>query len=209
MRLFRVLDLREAYRWAAAGGQSLHLHPFAGANSPAPFRQARAAGDMIAHLIDWDRERLCRTARAFGVKSVYIHHGNSPRQHVDLCGRALKAALLCCPSDDNPESEAWAYYFRVYFGRRPADTQLGSDWAFVPKSWKGRGWVWSEYSDALSALPDRLFAGVKAAPGQKSRRFECRNGSLDAMAFADKPAAYAALTHAMKINMFLWQITIN
>ena len=89
-----------ARQWAAGGGVALHVwQPPRGGWPGAPrvfLREARA-GRPWAHLFDQDVRRLQEFARRLGVRRIVVHHADTPRQHVDLCGGPLdRAMLLAC-----------------------------------------------------------------------------------------------------------------
>ena len=85
MRSFRTRRVRGAIRYAANGGQALHLMP------PA-LVPGREALTPFAHLFDQDRRRLVRTARMCGVWWVKLERRGERTQHVDLWGKPLVAA---------------------------------------------------------------------------------------------------------------------
>lgn len=95
MKRFEQHQLREAYAHAEAGGQALHicntrsLGIHQKADVPRCFRES----EQFAHLFDQDRERLVRTARWLGVKSVYVDRPGTLGQHIDLCGFPLRKAI--------------------------------------------------------------------------------------------------------------------
>jgi hypothetical protein len=98
MRLFEEREIMEAYKFATAGGQALHLFNDAGIypGAPAVFKRSRQA----AHLFDQNTERLITTAKWLGVKKSRISHKGTPQQHIDLCGRPLKRAIKICREDE-------------------------------------------------------------------------------------------------------------
>jgi len=111
MKVFQSRELIDAPKWAAAGGQALHLHRNGvGERSPAAFRNAIARGEQIAHLFDWNVRRLRACVASFGVHRVAVQHADTPRQHVDLCGRALRTAMKGVTPDPttNPPVIGWA-----------------------------------------------------------------------------------------------------
>jgi len=91
MKLFEENQIFEAYKFAAAGGQALHLFSDPGVfpGAPAVFKKSREA----AHLLDQDRERLVDTAKNFGVRKIKVDHIGTKKQHIDLCGRPLRQAI--------------------------------------------------------------------------------------------------------------------
>jgi len=87
-----------AINHARDGGQALHVFKAIEAwkaKAPAPFK----ATDTWAHLFDQDRERLEATAKALGVRQVFIHKAGTIGQHVDLCGKPLQKAIDICRRD--------------------------------------------------------------------------------------------------------------
>jgi hypothetical protein len=106
VRVFRRNEILEAYAYAEAGGQALHLHRTIPDRGIAPrcFVAAVDRGRDIAHLFDRDRSRLVATARRLGVRVVCVDAGGTPRQHVDLCGSPLRKALAEC------EVASWGEY---------------------------------------------------------------------------------------------------
>ena len=71
----------------------MHLHQIVFPESPLCFRQAVDRGEDIAHLFDQDKARLEKTARRLGVRVIYIHKEDTPRQHIDLCSGPLRKAI--------------------------------------------------------------------------------------------------------------------
>lgn len=93
MKLFQERELLAAYEYARAGGQALHFFN-AGAypNAPKCFKKHKEA----AHLIDYDKYRLIRTARSFGVREIRVGRLGKQGQHIDLCGKPLEKAKELC-----------------------------------------------------------------------------------------------------------------
>lgn len=88
MKIFLQREIREAYAFAAEGGQALHVCDSRGLVGPdAP--QCFKATTQFAHLFDQDYQRLIATARRLGVRVVVPQHCGTNRQHVDLCGKPL------------------------------------------------------------------------------------------------------------------------
>jgi len=50
--------------------------------------------ECIAHLFDQDKDRLFKKAKKLGIRRVYIDDEGADGQHLDLCGRPLKALLI-------------------------------------------------------------------------------------------------------------------
>ena len=98
MKAFREREVEKAVAYAKAGGQALHLHRIIPDRRTAPrcFVAAVDRGESIAHMFDLNRERLVETARALGVKVVYVDRDGTDRQHVDLCGAPLRKAVARC-----------------------------------------------------------------------------------------------------------------
>ncbi len=90
MKRFQTQKVIQALEYAAAGGQALHTCTVPPNDGPSCFRP----GSRMAHLIDDDTERLKKTARRVGVRSVKDHRDGRHGQHVDLCGRPLVMALI-------------------------------------------------------------------------------------------------------------------
>lgn len=105
MKAFRCLQIDEALAHAKAGGQALHLHKIITPDAPNCFKAAINRGEYIAHLFDLDSLRLIATARSLGVRVIFIDKPDTPRQHIDLCGKPLKTAMA---QIDNPEEMAEA-----------------------------------------------------------------------------------------------------
>lgn len=99
MRLFATRQIYEAFEFAEAGGQALHVwtpSEMWRGRSPRPFRRAKE----WAHLIDNDAERLERTAKALGVRVIVIGRHGRRGQHIDLCGKPLeRAKAMCVPEE--------------------------------------------------------------------------------------------------------------
>ncbi len=90
MKLFQFHQIKEAKKYALAGGQALHLHSL---NQGHPvFRKY----PVIAHLFDQDKERLILTVRKLGVRIIKIDRESQPFQHIDLCGKPLERAKQLC-----------------------------------------------------------------------------------------------------------------
>jgi len=102
MKVFRCEELREATAYALAGEVAIHLHSIVFPQSPGCFKRDVNQGYPIAHVFGQDVEVLKRLARKCGVKKVFIHHPNSNRQHVDMCGAPLRALML--EAGDNIEN---------------------------------------------------------------------------------------------------------
>lgn len=116
MKIFATMELREAQTYAASGGQALHLHNIIVNERTAPqcFIRAVRRGEWIAHLFDNDVERLTATARRLGVNVIVVEHQGHKDQHIDLCGRPLRKALVLAggceedirrPLEDDEEDE--------------------------------------------------------------------------------------------------------
>lgn len=96
MKVFTSRQLQAAVDHALEGGQSLHLHRYIVNRAKAPrcFLDALRRGEDIAHLFDQNLDRLLATAKRLGVKTIRVEYEGTTRQHIDLCGQPLKAALL-------------------------------------------------------------------------------------------------------------------
>ena len=94
---YNAKALTYALGMAHLGRQCLHVYSprVVPPTAPRCFR----AGRPWAHLLDADDVRLRRTARGLGVRTVFVHHEASPRQHVDLVGRPLARAVGWCLAD--------------------------------------------------------------------------------------------------------------
>lgn len=94
MKLFAERELLAAYEHAKKGGQALHLFgsPGLSPGAPACFKRSNEAG----HLFDYDRHRLIRTAKRFGVRIIKVSRLGRRGQHIDLCGRPLENAKAEC-----------------------------------------------------------------------------------------------------------------
>lgn len=107
MKAFSWRFVEHAVRYARDGGQALHLHRFImSPSAPRCFVQAVDRGEPIAHLFDLDTGRLVSTARQLGVKVIFIDKDETPRQHIDLCGRPLLRAIERC------ENASWRQFAR-------------------------------------------------------------------------------------------------
>ncbi len=93
MRVFQQREVREAKRFAAEGGQALHLmsgrFAYLRADTPRIFQGL----DIVGHLMDQNRERLERTARRLGVRVIKVERVGEPGQHIDLCRGPLARAI--------------------------------------------------------------------------------------------------------------------
>lgn len=95
----RFTNVREALRYAAAGGQALHVYgalPGHFPGAPGVFKRY----SVWAHLLDWDLERLVRTARGLGVRVIRVDRRGLAGQHIDLCGGPLEMAVRLCAGDE-------------------------------------------------------------------------------------------------------------
>lgn len=95
MRLFLTHQIREAIAYANEHplNSALHLHRIVFPNSPECFKRDVRLGLPIAHLFSTDLYFLREIAARHGVKRVFIDKQNTPRQHIDLCGRPLREVL--------------------------------------------------------------------------------------------------------------------
>lgn len=90
-----LAQLRAAQEKAAQGGQGLFVRDaIPGWPAPACFRRAKRWG----YLFDQDTERLLKTARAYGVRVLFIHRKGTPTQHIDLCSKPLERAIAALGS---------------------------------------------------------------------------------------------------------------
>lgn len=96
VKLFQQRELKDAYAYARAGGQALHVisgtFAYLRNDTPAVFKNRK----QIAHLIDNDVERLMATARRFGVRVIKVERAMREGQHIDLCGKPLDRAIAEC-----------------------------------------------------------------------------------------------------------------
>lgn len=102
MKRFEHREIREAIAYAEGGGQALHVWdpgPGGWPGAPAVFQRNRP----WAHLFDYDRERLIRTATSLGVRVIKVDSDGKRGQHIDLCGKPLKKAIGMCVKKDTPE----------------------------------------------------------------------------------------------------------
>lgn len=228
MRYFGVRDVREAVRWAAAGGQALHTHPFIVGKAPAPFRRAASRNELIAHLFDWNTARLTETARAFGVNRVFVHHAGTARQHVDLCGGPLVVAARCCETPgEGDASRMWrrsqARLWAAINNKRPASIQRAGSPGVDGKRWEKRtargvyGWAWLTNTAAADAMcgtltpesagyavvPNELMLAlvsqVRARDGNKNYWSRPTESNYTAVIFRTREEAYLALTDAFDL----------
>lgn len=93
MRTFRDIEIWEAYGWAEAGFQALHLHSILTPRAPRCFVTAVERGEQICHYFDQHLDRLVKTARRFGVRVICVEREGTFRQHIDLCGAPLRKLL--------------------------------------------------------------------------------------------------------------------
>jgi hypothetical protein len=101
MKLFQQRELKDAYLFAESGGQALHLCKSASfVTSAAPNCFKRST--HLAHLIDYDIDRLMATARRLGVRVVKVERPNKSGQHVDLCDKPLDRAIAECSALELP-----------------------------------------------------------------------------------------------------------
>lgn len=105
MKLFSALEVEEAVAFAATGGQALHLHRIIPDRKSAPrcFVRAVDRGEPIAHLFDQNLIRLGATAKKLGVRVIIVERADTPRQHIDLCGRPLILAYAMLDADQGPK----------------------------------------------------------------------------------------------------------
>lgn len=96
MKRFATRELKAAYLYAEGGGQALHVisgtYAYLRPGAPAVFKNRT----QIAHLIDYNTERLIQTARSLGVRVIKVERAQRTGQHIDLCGRPLARALERC-----------------------------------------------------------------------------------------------------------------
>lgn len=94
VKLFQQNEIREAIEYADSGGQALHVHRIIANRKKAPgcFVRAVDKGEDIAHLFDQDVERLKKTVKQLGVRVILVERANTPKQHIDLCGKPLVKA---------------------------------------------------------------------------------------------------------------------
>lgn len=109
MKAFSQRELREAYAYAASGGQALHLmsgrFAYLRKDTPSVFK----GRDQIAHLFDQNEVRLIETARRLGVRVIKVERRGTPQQHIDLCAGPLDRALRIVGAEINqPPSTATA-----------------------------------------------------------------------------------------------------
>jgi hypothetical protein len=86
MKLFEMMDLKEAIEYSMKGGQALHKHTFNSGHS------LFAKYPEIAHLLDQDKTRLVATAHSLGVRVIKVDHEGQRGQHIDLCGKPFERA---------------------------------------------------------------------------------------------------------------------
>lgn len=86
MRLFQKREVGEAREYAAEGGQALHD---SGLWVVPTFGREVAC----AHLFDQNHDRLVSTALMLGINRVVVQRAATSRQHIDLWGAPLRAAL--------------------------------------------------------------------------------------------------------------------
>jgi len=90
MKKFAMKQLREAIEHAANGGQALHLHTINSGHRL--FRRY----PVIGHLFDQDKKRLIYLAGRLGVNVIKVEHEDTPKQHIDLCGKPFDLAVELC-----------------------------------------------------------------------------------------------------------------
>ena len=100
MKLFQQRELKEAYLYAEAGGQALHVidgrYAYLRNDTPAVFKNRQ----QIAHLIDNDYDRLWSTAKRLGVRVIRVERIGRQGQHVDLCAKPLERAVAECQTPE-------------------------------------------------------------------------------------------------------------
>ncbi len=101
MKQFKSNELIGAGRYAAEGGQALHVWDSKNwrAGAPSCFKRSR----LWAHLLDQDEERLVATARRLGVRVIKVSKRGRPSQHIDLCGKPLARAMAEAEAGQRPE----------------------------------------------------------------------------------------------------------
>ena len=106
MTVFQQRRLHEAFAFAAAGGQALHLidgrFAYLRRDTPQVFKN-RA---QLAHLFDQNKERLVATAKKLGVQVIRVEYPDHLRQHIDLCAGPLRRALQLCETLPAPSPPA-------------------------------------------------------------------------------------------------------
>ena len=105
MRVYSYSAQALARDYIGAGGQALVVYRpqmLPEKILKAQRRRLRRA-KHAAHLCDRDRMRLHRTCERLGIRVVRIEEPNTEGQRVDLCGTALKKALLLCRVKGKPD----------------------------------------------------------------------------------------------------------
>lgn len=87
MKRFEMRQLKEAIDFSMQGGQSLHVHTLN--NGHRMFKRY----PLIGHLFDQDEQRLRSLAKKLGVNVIKVEHINTPKQHIDLCGKPFEKAI--------------------------------------------------------------------------------------------------------------------
>lgn len=100
MKRFETKQILAAYEHAEGGGQALHVMnaqlAIGGRKGvPSCFHKSK----LVAHLIDYDRDRLEKTARRLGVRVIKVERAGGRGQHIDLCGGPLQRALQECTGE--------------------------------------------------------------------------------------------------------------
>jgi len=218
VKFFSWDQQRDAITWAAAGGQALHCHPFVVGRAPAPFVRAGERGELIAHLFDWDRGRLHKTALGLGVKRVYVHRAGQAGQHVDLCARPLERAAAACAEpgehSDRAAARVWLAVRNLFpesvggpSGAKPVPT---AGWVYKagrPPVGTGEngcaGWVWWHARD-VAALPQIVLTAMTLGPAWADPDLLGHalhpEGGVAGVMFKGRPAAMrAAATAAARV----------
>lgn len=106
MKRFEHREVFEAIKYAEDGGQALHVwepNGYTEPNMPICFR--RTNRKTWAHLIDYNKERLIKSAKSFGVRIIKVSKEGVRGQHIDLCGKPLLKAMELCKTLTESEKE--------------------------------------------------------------------------------------------------------
>lgn len=222
MRRFTWEKQREAIRWAAAGGQALHVHSFGVTeSSPAVFRSAverRGESPVMAHLFDWNQERLTTTARALGVVRLHVDRPGSASMHVDLVGRPLEKAVslsVGAVPDTIGDSLLWrvasAHLWMRLKGLRPVAVYRGS----VAEGWKwSRPWPapsrsnvrgtaffhasWGAAPDGSAIMDNAVWRWLSATRDQAKTTTMVNEGFVQGFMYQNRVAAIDAIEVVFK-----------
>jgi len=96
-RLFRMNELPLAYEWVARGYQAVHIFYWPSELCrDKVFKKLAKRGEPFGHLLDRNADRLIDSAYKLGIREPRLQSAGTRKQHIDLCGAPLLAAVSCC-----------------------------------------------------------------------------------------------------------------